>query len=64
MFPRVMDEKDPPLEMTLLHELLHIGLDLDASYDANGVTYWLEKYVWRKLSVEQKAILTGMLEDT
>jgi hypothetical protein len=65
MFPRVMGDgdPDPPLEMTLLHELIHIGLDLDGDYDGEGITYWLERYIWKRLTVEQKAILTKMLEE-
>lgn len=63
MYPRVLSEKDPPLEQTLLHELLHIGMDLDGEYDGSGVTYWLEQYLWRRLTVEQKAVLTKMLEE-
>lgn len=66
-------ERHPPLEQTLLHELIHIGLDLDGLWDrkllsANhqehrkrGTTYWLEKYLWRRLTQTQKGILTGIV---
>lgn len=53
---------DPPPEQSLLHELIHIGLDLGKEYDTNNITYWLERYMWKRLSGEQKEILKGMLD--
>jgi hypothetical protein len=61
--PKIIGENDPPLEMTLLHELIHVGFNLEGKWDINGVTYWLERYMWRKLTVEQKATLTKMIEE-
>ena len=73
MFPHE-PKKHPPLEQTLLHELLHIGLDLDGLWDRRllndlwnedakkGTTYWLERYLWRRLTQQQKDILTHLLE--
>jgi len=59
LFPRVLSEKDPIIECNLLHELLHIGFDLDSDYEP--YIYWLERYMWRKLTVEQKSTLSEMV---
>lgn len=73
MFPHD-PKKHPPLEQTLLHELIHIGLDLDGTWDMKllgamwpegkkrGTTYWIEKYMWRRLTAAQRQLLTSLLE--
>ncbi len=63
MHPKVRGLADPPLEQTLLHELLHLGLDLDEEWDNNGVMLALESYIWRRLTPQQKQYLADMLEE-
>ena len=66
--------KHPPVEQTLWHEMIHVGLELDGLWDRRllgklykekekkGTTYWLEKYCYRRLTAQQRAILTELIE--
>jgi hypothetical protein len=66
-------KKHPEVEQTLWHEMLHIGLDLDGIWDRRlcgklykekdkkGATYWLEKYCYKRLTTQQKGILTELI---
>jgi hypothetical protein len=51
---------DVPPEKTGLHELIHIGLDLDGEKHREDWAYALEEMMWRRLTKKHKAILHDM----
>mgnify|MGYP001563553395 FL=1 len=53
---------DGPIEKTTLHEMIHVGADLDGEFDDNGMVNRLEKYLWKRINENRRDILRGLME--
>jgi len=61
LYPHLPEEGALEVERTLLHELLHIGLDILP--EDEDIALGLEGKMWKWLPVRQKRILNTMLQE-